>query len=85
MHSARREELAALPGVTWVVGNSHKHQAAEIATSSLCSTSDDQPSGFGGFARNSGFMPLAQTGSQTGQCDCGRYFCAHRTDGGSGI
>jgi threonylcarbamoyladenosine tRNA methylthiotransferase MtaB len=29
------EELAALPGVTWVVGNSHKHQAAEIATSSL--------------------------------------------------
>src|SRR5208283_5494504 len=28
------EELAALPGVTWVVGNSHKHQAAEIATDS---------------------------------------------------
>jgi threonylcarbamoyladenosine tRNA methylthiotransferase MtaB len=28
------EELAALPGVTWVVGNSHKHRAAEIATSS---------------------------------------------------
>ncbi|MGO9863715.1 MAG: tRNA (N(6)-L-threonylcarbamoyladenosine(37)-C(2))-methylthiotransferase MtaB [Terriglobales bacterium] len=27
------EELAALPGVTWVVGNSHKHRAAEIATS----------------------------------------------------
>ncbi len=27
-------ELAALPGVTWVVGNSHKHLAAEIATSS---------------------------------------------------
>src|ERR1700684_4160909 len=27
------EELAALPGVTWVVGNSHKHQAAEIAIS----------------------------------------------------
>jgi len=27
------EELAALPGVTWVVGNSHKHLAAEIATS----------------------------------------------------
>src|SRR5437763_9772105 len=26
-------ELAALPGVTWVVGNSHKHQAADIATS----------------------------------------------------
>ena len=28
------EELAALPGVKWVVGNSHKHQAVEIATSS---------------------------------------------------
>jgi threonylcarbamoyladenosine tRNA methylthiotransferase MtaB len=27
------EELAALPGVTWVVGNSHKHRAAEIVTS----------------------------------------------------
>jgi len=25
------EELAALPGVKWVVGNSHKHRAAEIA------------------------------------------------------
>jgi len=28
------QELAGMPGVTWVVGNSHKHQAAEIATSS---------------------------------------------------
>ena len=27
------EEVAALPGVTWVVGNSHKHQVAEIAAS----------------------------------------------------
>ena len=25
------EEIASLPGVTWVVGNSHKHQVAEIA------------------------------------------------------
>jgi threonylcarbamoyladenosine tRNA methylthiotransferase MtaB len=31
------EEVAALPGVTWVVGNSHKHAAAEIATSSSAS------------------------------------------------
>ena len=38
------EELAALPGVTWVVGNSHKHQVAEIATSSSIM----------------GFVPLAQ-------------------------
>jgi len=28
------QELAALPGVTWVVGNSHKHKAAEIAVGS---------------------------------------------------
>jgi threonylcarbamoyladenosine tRNA methylthiotransferase MtaB len=27
------QELAALPGVTWVVGNSHKHQVAETITS----------------------------------------------------
>jgi threonylcarbamoyladenosine tRNA methylthiotransferase MtaB len=33
------EELAAMPGVTWVVGNSHKHQAAEIATTSVTSGS----------------------------------------------
>src|SRR5262249_60723995 len=26
-------EVAALPGVTWVVGNSHKHRVAEIAAS----------------------------------------------------
>jgi threonylcarbamoyladenosine tRNA methylthiotransferase MtaB len=28
------EEIAALPGVTWVVGNSHKQQIPQIATSS---------------------------------------------------
>jgi len=44
------EELAALPGVTWVVGNSHKHHAAEIATTttagfvSLAQLSEDLPS-----------------------------------------
>ena len=27
------QEVASLPGVTWVVGNSHKHQVVEIATS----------------------------------------------------
>ncbi|HXO39316.1 MAG TPA: tRNA (N(6)-L-threonylcarbamoyladenosine(37)-C(2))-methylthiotransferase MtaB [Candidatus Acidoferrum sp.] len=26
------QEIAALPGVTWVVGNSHKHRVGEIAT-----------------------------------------------------
>jgi threonylcarbamoyladenosine tRNA methylthiotransferase MtaB len=40
------QELAALPGVSWVVGNSHKHQVAEIATSSPAS----RPS----------FVPLSQ-------------------------
>jgi threonylcarbamoyladenosine tRNA methylthiotransferase MtaB len=40
------KELAALPGVTWVVGNSHKHLAAEIATSPDSS--------------RRGFVPLAQ-------------------------
>jgi len=29
------QEIAALEGVTWVVGNSHKHQVADIATSSI--------------------------------------------------
>jgi threonylcarbamoyladenosine tRNA methylthiotransferase MtaB len=28
-------EVAALPGVSWVIGNSHKHLAAEIATQSI--------------------------------------------------
>lgn len=31
------EELARLQGVTWVVGNSHKHQVAEMATGGLVS------------------------------------------------
>ena len=42
------DELAALPGVTWVVGNSHKHQAAEIATSSSL------------FSSALGFVPVGQ-------------------------
>jgi threonylcarbamoyladenosine tRNA methylthiotransferase MtaB len=48
------EELASLPGVTWVVGNSHKHQVAEIATSAdrLCA---DRLS-----AASSDFVPLEQ-------------------------
>ncbi len=40
------EELAALPGVQWVVGNSHKHLVAEIVTSGQPSTP--------------GFVPLTQ-------------------------
>lgn len=33
------QEIAALPGVTWVVGNSHKHVAAEIAAGAFASPS----------------------------------------------
>jgi len=47
------EELAALPGVTWVVGNSHKHQAAEIAASSSLFPA-------AGSTSSSGFVPLGQ-------------------------
>ena len=47
------EELAALPGVTWVVGNSHKHQAAEIAISSSFFPA-------AGSSSSSGFVPLGQ-------------------------
>lgn len=42
-------ELAALPGVTWVVGNSHKHQIAEIVASSgpgLSQSAADAPKSF---------------------------------------
>jgi threonylcarbamoyladenosine tRNA methylthiotransferase MtaB len=50
------EELAALPGVTWVVGNSHKHQAADIATSSF-----PMVASFSEIASsNSGFVPVGQ-------------------------
>jgi threonylcarbamoyladenosine tRNA methylthiotransferase MtaB len=49
------EELAALPGVTWVVGNSHKHRAVEIATSPDSSSR--------------GFVPLAQLSGNVLACD----------------
>jgi threonylcarbamoyladenosine tRNA methylthiotransferase MtaB len=53
------QELAVLPGVTWVVGNSHKHQAAEIATSSA----------------SSGFVPLRQlSGDHAGSVIVGDIF-----------
>src|ERR1700690_1709166 len=55
------EELAALPGVTWVVGNSHKHRAAEIATASLSPSSSSSSSASGA----GGFVPLAQLSGVT--------------------
>lgn len=50
-------ELAALPGVTWVVGNSHKHQVAEIATASshFHSPASNFPSSLGG---STGFVSV---------------------------
>jgi len=48
------DELAALPGVTWVVGNSHKHRAAEIATSSEMTSA------------SKGFVPLTQLSGDAG-------------------
>jgi threonylcarbamoyladenosine tRNA methylthiotransferase MtaB len=47
------EELARLPGVTWVVGNSHKHKAAEIAMGTI-----SPASGSGGF------FPLKQLAAE---------------------
>jgi threonylcarbamoyladenosine tRNA methylthiotransferase MtaB len=47
------EELAALTGVTWVVGNSHKHQAAQIATASFPAAVS--------FSSNN-FVPVGQVG-----------------------
>ncbi len=41
------QELAALPGVNWVVGNSHKHQVAYIVAS-------------GAKNENRGFVPLSE-------------------------
>jgi threonylcarbamoyladenosine tRNA methylthiotransferase MtaB len=54
------EELAALPGVAWVVGNSHKHQAAEIATSSFFSEATSSDCSSAGSGAGSGFVPLGQ-------------------------
>ena len=47
------EELAALSGVTWVVGNSHKHQAAEIAAASFPAAVS---------LTSSNFVPVGQLG-----------------------
>jgi threonylcarbamoyladenosine tRNA methylthiotransferase MtaB len=54
------EELAALPGVTWVVGNSHKHQAAEIATCSFFPEAPSSDCSSPGSGAGSGFVPVGQ-------------------------
>jgi threonylcarbamoyladenosine tRNA methylthiotransferase MtaB len=50
------QEVAALPGVTSVIGNSHKHQLAEIVVASRAASR---------VATNSGFVPLASLTPQT--------------------
>ena len=61
------EELARMPGVTWVVGNSHKHQAAEIVHLP-CSA------GFVSLAQLSGeqevIPPFAKNAKAWGTGDC---------------
>jgi len=47
------EEIAALPGVSIVIGNSHKHQLAEIALRTETSSS------------NEGFIPIGNLGDQS--------------------
>ncbi len=63
-------ELAALPGVTWVVGNSHKHQAAEIATTSFSSSSSSSSSSFS--LRNSSEVVSGETSSTSGFVPLGK-------------
>jgi threonylcarbamoyladenosine tRNA methylthiotransferase MtaB len=48
------EELARLPGVRWVIGNSHKHQAAEIATRCPADRASDSSAAFVSLAQLSG-------------------------------
>ncbi len=69
------QEVAALPGVTWVVGNSHKHRAAEIATSSFS---------FPGSSSTSGFIPLRDVSPNqpsTRNFSGDRFFPDQRSDG----
>jgi len=50
------EELASIPGVAWVVGNSHKHHVADIAVE-----------GCGSAAAPTNFVPLQTLASTSGQ------------------
>ena len=52
------EELAALPGVKWVVGNSHKHCLAEIAAPLVAPAEAETPFAKKSATRN--FVPLTR-------------------------
>jgi threonylcarbamoyladenosine tRNA methylthiotransferase MtaB len=63
------EEIAALPGVTCVVGNSHKHQLAEIALPNLIRSPasaenrrPDRKSDFGWRSASSAAISIAKSG-----------------------
>jgi tRNA A37 methylthiotransferase MiaB len=55
------EEIAALPGVSLVVGNSHKHQLAEIVQNQAADFGL-QTSDFGPLTSDPAFVPLAMLG-----------------------
>ena len=54
------EELAALPGVKWVVGNSHKHRLAEIAAPLVPRAPEETEIRFEGGAAVRNFVPLTR-------------------------
>ena len=55
------EEIAALPGVTQVIGNSHKHRLAELAGSALRTSGDEpRPLDLVCQADTKSFVPITQ-------------------------
>jgi len=55
------EEIAALPGVTQVIGNSHKHRLAELAGIGLRTSGDEpRPLDLRGQADSKSFVPITQ-------------------------
>jgi threonylcarbamoyladenosine tRNA methylthiotransferase MtaB len=59
------QEIAALPGVTWVVGNSHKHRVAEIAaTAGLMPELMTQTAESGSSEHNVGDQGMDESGPQ---------------------
>ncbi len=70
------QEIAALPGVTWVVGNSHKHQVAEIAAAHNWQP-ETPPQNFVTIGIGGSF----RSGIHSGR----RHLCPHRADRRPGL
>ena len=67
------DELAALPGVTQVIGNSHKHQLAELV--GMLSPTANRPTTTGGFIPLSHLtLPSAATSRQPNTEERSRFF-----------